>query len=104
MPKSHTSRKIIIINEMVTVVISHEVKNYSDWRVVFDTDEVNRTKAGFKNTGVFRAVDNSNKITIIGEAPNAEAIEGFMKNPALKEAMEKGGVLGMPEVKVLSKT
>ena len=88
---------------MVTVVISHEVKNYSDWRVVFDEDEVNRTKAGFKSTGVFRDVDNSNKITIIGEAPNLEAFDGFMKNPALKAAMEKGGVLGMPDVKVLNK-
>jgi hypothetical protein len=26
-----------------------------------------------------------------------------MANPALKEAMEKGGVIGMPDVKILSK-
>jgi hypothetical protein len=32
-----------------------------------------------------------------------EAIKGFMANPALKEAMEKGGVIGMPDVKILSK-
>jgi hypothetical protein len=88
---------------MVTVVISHECKNYSDWRKVFDEDEVNRSKAGFKSTGVFRAVDNANKITIIGEAPSVEAIQGFMANPTLKAAMEKGGVIGMPDVKILSK-
>jgi len=89
---------------MVTVIISHECKNYSDWRKVFDADEVNRSKAGFKNTGVFHSVDNPNKITIIGEAPSVEAINGFMANPALKEAMERGGVIGMPDVKLLSKT
>lgn len=89
---------------MVTVIISHEVKNYSNWRIVFDEDEVNRSKAGFKSTGVYQSVDNPNKITIIGEAPSVEAINGFMTNPALKAAMEKGGVLSMPDVKILSKT
>lgn len=88
---------------MVTVVISHECKNYSDWRKAYDDDEVNRQKAGFKATGVFHSVDNPNKITILGEAPSVEAINGFMANPELKKAMEKGGVIGMPEVKVLNK-
>ena len=89
--------------KMVTVIISHECKNYSVWRKVFDADEVNRSKAGFKSTGVYHSVDNANKITIIGEAPSVEAINGFMSNPELKVAMEKGGVIGMPDVKILSK-
>ena len=88
---------------MVIVIISHECKNYSDWRKVFDADEENRSKAGFKATGVYYSVDNANKITIIGEAQSVEAINGFMTNPALKIAMEKGGVIGMPDVKILSK-
>jgi quinol monooxygenase YgiN len=88
---------------MVTVVISHECKNYSDWRKVFDADEVNRSKAGFISTGVYHSVDNPNKITIIGEAPSVEAINGFMSNPELKATMEKGGVIGMPDVKILNK-
>jgi hypothetical protein len=88
---------------MVTVIISHECKNYSDWRKVFDADEVNRSKAGFKSTGVYQSIDNANKVTIIGEAPNVQAIKGFMANPELKAAMEKGGVIGFPEVKILSR-
>jgi len=88
---------------MVTVIISHECKNYSDWRKVFDADEVNRSKAGFKSTGVFHSVENANKITIIGEAPSVEAINKFMSNPELKLTMERGGVIGMPDVKILSK-
>jgi hypothetical protein len=88
---------------MVTVIISHECKNYSDWRKAFDADEVNRSKAGFKITGVFHSVDNANKMTIIGEAPSVEAINGFMANPELKAAMDKGGVIGKPDVKILNK-
>ena len=88
---------------MVTVIVSHECKNYSEWRKVFDADEVNRLKAGFKSTGVYHSVDNPNKLTIIGEAPSAEAINAFMTNPELKATMEKGGVIGMPDVKILNK-
>jgi hypothetical protein len=88
---------------MVTVIISHECKNYPDWRKVFDADEGNRSKAGFKSTALYHAADNPNKITIIGEAPSLEAIKGFMENPELKAAMELGGVIGMPEVKILNK-
>ena len=88
---------------MITVIVTHEIKNYSDWRKVFDADEVNRLKAGFKSTGVYHSVDSVNNITIIGEVPSVEAIKDFMANPELKAAMEKGGVIGMPEVKILSK-
>jgi hypothetical protein len=88
---------------MVTVIISHECKNYSEWRKVFDADEVNRLKAGFRSTGVYHSFDNANKITIIGEAPSVEAINGFMTNPELKAAMDKGGVIGKPDVKILDK-
>jgi len=89
---------------MKTVILNHEVKNYSDWRKVFDEDEVNRSKAGLKITGVFQAIDNPNKITMIGEAPSVEALNVFMSNPALKDAMEKGGVIGMPQVSILNRT
>jgi len=88
---------------MVTVIVSHECKNYSNWRKVFDADEVNRSKAGFKSMVVYHSVDNANKITIIGEAPSVEAIKSFMSNPELKAAMERGGVIGIPDVKILNK-
>lgn len=88
---------------MTTVIISHEVRNYSDWKKVYDADEVNRTKAGFKVTGLYHSVDNSNMITLVGEAPSVDAVKSFMANPELKAAMEKGGVLGMPDVRMLNK-
>lgn len=88
---------------MTTVIVTHEVKNYSDWRKVYDADEVNRSKAGMKVTGLYQSVDNSNMVTVVGEAPSLEAVKQFMSNPELKAAMEKGGVLGVPDVRVLRK-
>lgn len=88
---------------MKTVIITHEVKNYSNWRKVYDADEVNRKKAGINLSAVYQSVENPNLITMIGEAPSIEALNVFMSNPKLKEAMEKGGVLGMPTTQILNK-
>jgi hypothetical protein len=88
---------------MTTVIVTHEVKNYSDWKKVYDEDEENRSKSGMKITGLYQSVDNPNMVTVVGEAPSAEAVNQFMSNPELRATMERGGVLGMPDVKVLSK-
>jgi quinol monooxygenase YgiN len=88
---------------MKTAIITHEVKNYSDWRKVYDADEENRSKAGLHLTGVYQSVNNPNIVTMIGEAPSVEALTNFMANPNLKAAMEQGGVIGIPDVKILNK-
>jgi hypothetical protein len=85
----------------VTVLISHEVKDYAAWRKVFDADMLNREKGGFHVTGVYADAKNLNLVTVMGEFPSAATVDAFIKNPKLKEAMEKGGVMGRPDVKVL---
>jgi quinol monooxygenase YgiN len=88
--------------DKVTVIVTHEVKDYALWRKGYDADESNRKQAGFKVSGVYADVKNPNLVSIVGEFPNAAAAEAFMKNPKLKEAMERSGVIGKPEVKVLT--
>jgi hypothetical protein len=86
----------------VTVIVTHEVKDYAAWRKGYDADESNRKQAGFKVSGVYADVKNPNLVSIIGEFPNAAAAEAFVKNPKLKEVMDKAGVIGKPEVRVLA--
>jgi len=86
---------------MITVIVSHEVKNYLDWRKVYDQDENNRSKAGINLKSVYQSTDNANMITMIGEAPSVEAVNNFMANPELKAAMQQGGVISKPEVKLM---
>ena len=86
---------------MITVIVSHEVKNYLDWRKVYDEDENNRSKAGINLKSVYQSTDNPNMITMIGEAPSVEAVNNFMSNPELKAAMQQGGVISKPEVKLI---
>jgi len=87
---------------MVKVIISHEVKNFTDWKKGFDKDETNRVRAGVKITGVYSSVSNPNYVTVISEFPSAEAANGFMKNPELKENMNASGVISVPTVQILT--
>jgi hypothetical protein len=88
---------------MKTVILSHVVRDYAEWRKAYDSDEKNRAASGMVITGVYRASENPNHITVIGEIASAEAIKAFMSNPDLKAAMERGGVISVPEVKILDK-
>jgi quinol monooxygenase YgiN len=88
----------------VTVIVTHEVKEYTSWRKVYDADEPNRKLMGFKVWGVYRDAKSPNWVSIIGTFPNAGAVDAFMASPKLKEAMDNAGVLGKPDVKVLMAT
>jgi quinol monooxygenase YgiN len=87
----------------VLVIVTHEVKDYATWRKGYDADASNRKKAGFKVTGVYADVNNPNLISVIGEFPSAAAADAFTTSPLLKDVMEKAGVIGKPEIKVLAK-
>jgi len=84
---------------MVTVIVSHEVKNFAEWKKGFDSDEVNRQQAGVKTHGVYTAADNPNLVSIFTEFQSMEAVHGMMASPHMKESMEAAGVIGMPEVR-----
>ncbi len=88
---------------MVTGILSHEVKNFAEWKTQFESGEAMREKVGVKVTGVFSAVNNPNHVTVIAEFPSKEVLDGFMNNPILKADMEKGGVIGAPVAMVLNK-
>ena len=88
---------------MITVILSHEVKDYSIWKKEFDIEAPNRLRMSVSLWGVYQAIDNPNQVTVITEIPSVEAFKAFMATPDLKTAMEKGGVIGMPDVKILSK-
>lgn len=88
---------------MIKVILSHEVKDLAEWKKGFDAGEPMRVEAGVKTLGVYTSVSNPNHVTISTEFPSIEAVNGFMANPELKAGMEKAGVIGAPEVKILNK-
>ena len=88
---------------MVHVILTHEVQDFDNWKTLFDEGEAMRSGAGITTEGVYRSVENENQVVVMTTFPSAEAVSGFLANPELKAAMEKGGVVGKPDIKILTK-
>lgn len=89
-------------NKKVGLHITHEVKNYTDWKAGFDSHETTRTEMGVRITGVYTSIDNENLVTVTSEVPSLEAANGFINDPKMKETMEKSGVISSPEIKIVT--
>ena len=80
----------------VLAVISHPVKDYATWRVVYEDAEPIRQKAGVTGAEVFRDPKEPNNIVIIHRFKTAADAQAFLADPDLKAAMSKGGVTAAP--------
>lgn len=88
---------------MVNVILSHEVKDFAEWKKGFEAGESMRAQAGIKTTGVYASVENPNHVTITTEFPNVEVVQEFLGNTQLQADMQQAGVIGKPEIKILNK-
>ena len=91
---------------MVYLNVRATVADYEKWWSFFDEDEARRRAAGATGVNqVYRDLDDPNTVTVVLEWDNAENARKFMDDPALREVMQKSGVIGMPAVRaILSRT
>ncbi|MEX6690879.1 hypothetical protein QTN47_25445 [Danxiaibacter flavus] len=88
---------------MITAIIQHEVKDFGEWKKIFDADQPAVEKAGAKLLGLYTSVKNPNDITMIYEAPNAELYDILMSDPKRQEDIKRAGVIGAPVATFLNK-
>ena len=60
---------------MIIVQIEHEVLNFESWRRAFDSDPIDRKKAGVQRYSVFQLKDNPNHVVIDLEFENLSEAE-----------------------------
>ena len=88
---------------MVTAIIQHEVKDFTEWKKIFDADLPNVEKAGAKLLGIYTSLNNPNDVTMIFEAPNPELYDVLMSDPQRQEDIRRAGVIGAPVATFLNK-
>jgi hypothetical protein len=87
---------------MVYINVQHTVVDYEKWRPFFDADETRRRAAGATGANqVYRDTDNPNVVTVVLEWDNLTNAQKFISDPALGEALQKAGVVGMPAVRAI---
>ncbi len=87
---------------MASMLIQHQVKDFAAWKKVFDSAIDLRTSSGELSAQVYRDSSDPNKITTLNKWSSMANAQKFAQSPELKAAMEKAGVLGVPNVTFLN--
>jgi quinol monooxygenase YgiN len=82
----------------VIIIVQHKVRDYEQWKLVFDEHEAIRRRHGATGHLLYQSADDPNDLTIVNQFPSRERAEAFAADPSLKEAMERGGVISEPRV------
>jgi hypothetical protein len=87
---------------MLILQIEHEVLNFEGWKKAFESDPVDRKKAGVRGYKVFRRMDNPNYVIIDLEFEHLEEAENTLV--MLRKLWEKveGKIIMNPKIHILT--
>jgi heme-degrading monooxygenase HmoA len=87
---------------MVYLYVRQSVEDYVRWREIYDNHAPARQAGGaIDETYVMRNVEDPNDVTVILGWSDLEKARAFSQSASLKEAMQKAGVTGPPEIRFL---
>jgi len=87
-------------NGKVIMIVSIEVKNFTEWKKMFDAGAPVREKAGIKVLSVCSLVENENQVVVIEEAESAKAANDFL---SILKSKQKDGDMSKLDVKIYDK-
>lgn len=70
----------------VILIVTLEVKNYTEWKKGFDAGTKVREEAGIKVLSICQSLENENQIIVIEEAESAQKANEFMSLIKAKQA------------------
>jgi heme-degrading monooxygenase HmoA len=80
------------------LIIQHTVRDFDEWKRVFDEHEAVRARYGCQGHTLYRSGEGGNDVTAVTRWPSREDAERFASDPSLREAMERGGVVSEPRI------
>jgi len=86
---------------MVHILVRHKVSDYNRWKEAFDSHFDIRKHGGETGFRVFHSADDPREVILLLDWQSIEEARKFMTSGELKDAMQKAGVQGAPEVHYL---
>ena len=83
---------------MPHVLIRHKVADYAKWKSVFDAHKVMRKAGGEKTYQIFHAAEDPDNLVLLFEWDNLDNARRFLESRDLRQAMQKAGVSGQPDI------
>ena len=81
------------------LTIHLKVKDYATWRTSYNGNEKVRHSAGVTNGRVFRNADDQNDLVILQDVADEAKARAWLGSEDMKTTMQKGGVVGSPNVR-----
>ncbi len=88
---------------MPYLLMRHEVRDFRNWKPVYDDHEQGRREAGIKELHLFRNANNPNEIVTLFEVDDVSKARQFIQSDTLREEMQRAGVVDEPSVYFLDK-
>lgn len=85
---------------MFILQIEHEVFNFEGWKKVFESDPINRKKAGVRHYNIFQRTDNSNFVVINLEFDNLNEAESTLASLKILWKNVDGKIMINPQVRI----
>ena len=83
---------------MATFFVRHTVADYGAWRQIYNEFDATRRSMGVTSDGVYQLDGNPNDVTIYHEFNSMDSAKAFAGSKELREAMERAGVQGQPNI------
>ena len=83
---------------MATMLVQHTVKDFAEWKKVYDSVVDLRASSGELSDQIYRDASDRNKLTVIFKWDSLENARNYAESPELKAAMERAGVEGPPTI------
>ena len=87
---------------MAYLLVHQSVADYAKWKQVFDEHQAMREAAGSKGGQVLQSADDPNKVIVMMEWDSIENARAFAQSDDLRQAMERAGVTGPPDIHYLN--
>src|SRR5258705_6305319 len=86
----------IITTPQDMMVAKHRVADFAKWKASYDAHDSMRLANGIHSYVIGRGYKDSNMVMVAVKVDDTAKAKAFAKDPGLKKAMQKGGVMGMP--------
>ena len=99
-----TQKITTITTPQSMMVATHKVSNYAKWKTSYDAHDSARLANGIHSYVIGRGEKDSNMVLVAVKVDDMAKAKAFAKDPSLKQAMQKGGVTGMPSFTFVTMT
>jgi hypothetical protein len=85
------------------MIVRHKVRDYGQWRPLFDGHAEMQRAAGLSNPRVYHSADgDKSEIPVVVDTKDTKMAKDFAASANLKEAMTKAGVMDSPTIYFLA--